>query len=50
MSEMTLGKGKQVSMTELLKAKLTAEAGTRVIYVRRQSEMEAGLWPVINQS
>lgn len=47
MSGMTLEKGKQVSMTLLLRAKLTAEAGTRVIYVRRQSEMEAGLWLVI---
>lgn len=48
MSEMTQEKGMQVSMTPLMKATVTAEAGTRVIYIRRQSEMEARLWHIKN--
>lgn len=45
---MTQEKGMQVSMTSLMKATVAAEAGTRVIYVRRQSEMEARLWHIKN--
>lgn len=48
MSEMTQEKGTQVSMTLLMKATVTAEAGTTVTYVRRQSEMEARLWHIKN--
>lgn len=31
-------------MTQLMKVKVTSEAGTRLIYSRRQTEMEVELW------
>lgn len=31
-------------MTQLMKLTITSEAGTGVIYARRQTEMKAGLW------
>lgn len=47
---MTQEKGMRVSMTQLMKATVTAEAGTRVTYVRRYSETEARLWHIKNWS
>lgn len=34
----------RISMTQLMKSTVTSEAGTRVIYARRQTEMEVELW------
>lgn len=31
-------------MTQLMKATVTSEAGTRVSYARRQTDMEVELW------